>query len=523
LPAAQLARHFQEANLSLKASRYLLLAGQNVARMLAYNEAAAHFLKGLEQLAEVARSPETEQLEFDLYIALSRAYWHGGYVQEALDAFIKSINLARGLGDPTKLAQAVLAYEEPRWRLNLDSETSQAYMREALSRLDPEDDNHSGLRVRLLVGLARSLLTTGEEEGLKAAIDQAMLVARRINDPVALCDALRISAQIDRSPETTETRLAAVEEMMVTARAIGDYERMADALDLYIYDQLELGYIELVDEAIAAQKQAAEKINQPFQLHIGAVFQTMRAIMKGEFDKAERLADEAAEISQQIGLTGVDGIWGTHMFTIRWEQGRLHEIAPILKVYVANNPETSSWRPGLAVVYRILNMRNECRSLFESLVSDETAFVPHDSLHVASLAYLTEVCSYLEDKDRAAALYEQLLPYDGRTVVFGGATVCYGAAGRYLGMLAKTLGDWPSAARHFEGALELDKRMKSRAWYAHSQFEYAFMLCERGAISDISKAALLLGEASVAAEEMGMSYLCDRIIALRERYEIAQG
>jgi predicted ATPase len=518
IPAAQLARHFQEARLGAKASRYLLLAGKNAARVIAYDEAAANFERGLDLLADQARTPEIKRLEFDLYLALARAYWHGGHLADAFAVYEKLIEIARALNEPEALARAVLAYEEPRWRLNLDSGPSQGYLREALAALGEEQ---SGLRVRLLVGLSRSLLTAGEQEGLRATIDQALQIARQIDDPVALCDALRIRAQVDRRPETTADRLAAVEELIATAESIGDQERLGDALDLYVYDMLELGHIDRADEAIAAQKRTAEEIKQPFQLHVAAVFQTMRAIMRGEFEKAERLANEAAEISRQIGLAELDGILGIHMFTIRWEQGRLQEIAPILNLYMASTPESASWRPGLALIYCTLDMRDECQAIFEELVSEAVVFVPQDSLRVASLAYLTEVCAYLGDVKRAASLYEMLLPYDGRTVVVGGATACYGAAARYLGMLATIMSDWPAAERHFEGALALDARMGSRPWLAHTQCEYARMLLARGREVDRQPALALLDQALAAAQEMGMAYLGQKVTVLQAQYELA--
>ena len=518
VPAAQLARHFQEARLGVKASKYLLLAGQNAVRLTAYDEAATHFERGLELLEDLARTPDIKRLEVDLSLALANAYWHGGHLANAFSAYETSIDIARALNEPEVLARAVLAYEEPRWRLNLDAGPSQQYVREALTALGDEE---RGLRVRLLVSLSRALLTAGEQEGLRATIDQALQIARRIDDPVALCDALRIRAQVDRRPETTADRLAAVEELIATAKSIGDQERLGDALDLYVYDLLELGHIDRVDKAIAAQKRAAEEIKQPLQLHIAAVFQTMRAIMRGEFEKAERLANEAAEISRQIGLAEMDGILGIHMFTIRWEQGRLNEVAPILKLYEASHPASASWRPGLALIYRTLDLRDECQAIFEELVSEEVAFVPQDSLRVASLAYLTEVCAYLGDAERAAILYELLLPYDGRTVVVGGATACYGASGRYLGMLATIMSDWPTAERHFEGALELDARMGARPWLAHGQCEYAAMLLARGRGADRQRALVLLDQALAAAQEMGMAYLVQKVTALQAQYELA--
>ncbi len=520
IPAAQLARHFQAAHQGLKASRYLLLAGQNATRIIAHEEAAAYYERALVLLDNEVQKAEIVYLFFDVSIALAGAYWHGGRVAEAIAAFKKSIGIARTIEDPNVFAKAVLAYEEPRWRLNLEAERSQGYMREALARLPDEE---SSLRVRLLVNLARTLLTAGEREGLSTTVNQALQLARQFNDPVALCDALRISAQIDRRPETISARIQAVQEMTTIAKSIGDQERLADALDLYIYDQLELGNIAEVDKTIAVQKKVAEEIKQPFQLHVAAVFQTMRAIMRGEFGEAERLAHDAAELSQQIGLAELDGIFGIHMFTIRWEQGRLHEIAPIVKQLIANNPSSASWRPGLALIYRTLGHREACQDIFEDLASDEFAFLPHDSLWVATLAYLTEVCAYLEDCERAAILYKLLLPYEGRTVVVGGATACYGAAARYLGMLARTTADLEAAERHFEAALDLDARMEAWPWLAHGQCEYAVMRLVRGRASDREGASGLLDEALTTARRLNMAYLIQKIENLQASYELVSG
>jgi tetratricopeptide (TPR) repeat protein len=517
LPAAQLARHFQEARLHRKASRYLLLAGQQAARVLAFEEAAVYFERGITEIENLEHTPENSHLEYDLILELARSLWHCGRLPESLIAFQKSIDIARDLNDPDALAGAVLAHEEPRWRLNLDSQVAQKYMREALAALG---EQQSGLRVRLLVGLARSLLAGGEQEELRTTVEQAVHVARHIDDPLALCDALRIKAQIDRRPETTTTRLAAIQELVATAEAIGDQERLADGLDLYIYDLLELGQIDQVDEKIAAQRQVAHEMKQPFQMHVAAVFQTMRAIMRGDFEKAERQAKEAADFSQQIGLADLDGIYGIHMFTIRREQGRLQEIAPIVKLVAANNPQATAWRPGLALIYSSLNLTDECRLIFETLASAGFAFVPQDSLFAATLAYLSEVCLYLGDAERAATLYELLLPYESRTVVVGGATACFGAAGRFLGMLSMVMSELETAERHYQQAIELNAHMGAWPWLAHSQFEYAAMLLNRGAAQHRQRANDLLQESLCTSSKLGMAYLVEKAVNLQARYEL---
>jgi tetratricopeptide (TPR) repeat protein len=517
LPAAQLARHFQEARMSEKASQYLLLAGQEACRLLAFDEAIVHFESGLLELKRIHPSPETSRLEYEFDLNLARARWHDGRVKEAVIAFQDAIEIARSLDDPHALGQAVLAYEEPRWRLNLGTELSQPLMREALADLREEQ---SGLRVRLLVGLARSLLASGKQDELRTTVDQALNIARRIKDQVALCDALRIRAHIDRRPESTAERLETIQELISTAKSIGDLERLADGYDLYVYDLLELGQIDLVDEVIEAQRQIAYEIKQPFQIHVAAVFQTMRCILGGDFGKAEELAKEAADISQQIGIAELDGIFGTHMFTIRREQGRMNEVAQILKILLANNPSSSAWRPGLALIYSSLGQLEEASSVFKALAADGFASIPQDSLWVGTMAYLSEVCAFLRDDAQATILYDMLLPYKSHAVVVGGATVCYGAAGRFLSILAKTMSKMELAERHIKEAMDLDKHMQAWPWLAHSQAEYATILLEKGQEENRTRAQAVFDEALKAAQRMGMGYLMKKIKALQVHYSL---
>ena len=96
--------------------------------------------------------------------------------------------------------------------------------------------------------------------------------------------------------------------------------------------------------------------------------------------------------------------------------------------------------------------------------------------------------------------------------MIGNGVACYGAADRFLGMLAATLGDAPLAERHFGVALALNRRMGARTWVARTAYEHGRMLHARG---DRERAAELLGEARELAREIGMPTLLDRIEAGR--------
>jgi hypothetical protein len=101
---------------------------------------------------------------------------------------------------------------------------------------------------------------------------------------------------------------------------------------------------------------------------------------------------------------------------------------------------------------------------------------PFDAKRSASLSYIAEVAVLLGDGEVAARLYELLSVYKHMTITAGVITVCYGAASRYLGMLAATLGEFDSAEVHFEHALEMNERIGARPWLAHTNAEYALVL-----------------------------------------------
>jgi DNA-binding CsgD family transcriptional regulator len=136
------------------------------------------------------------------------------------------------------------------------------------------------------------------------------------------------------------------------------------------------------------------------------------------------------------------------------------------------------------------------------------------SLWLASLVYLSDACSLLGDERLASLLYSKLEPHAGTNVQIGHLVACYGAADRYLGALAATLGEWEQAEGHFEASLELNRRLGARTWLAHSEYEYARMLLARGRPEDRGAASTLLGHALTRAAEIGMPALAARAASL---------
>jgi tetratricopeptide (TPR) repeat protein len=234
-----------------------------------------------------------------------------------------------------------------------------------------------------------------------------------------------------------------------------------------------------VDETV----RLAERNQMPLPLSLGIAYRAMRAMTQGRFADSEHLAQEAFAIGDRLAIENAAGVLGLQTFTLRREQGRLQEVAPAVRHFVQQQ-KTTTWRPGLAVIYRELGNAIEARALFEELAQHNFDDLPRDSLWMTSITYLIDVCTFLEDATRAAILYKTVLPYAGCNVCGGNAFVCFGAMARYLGTLAATLGRWIDAEHHFENALNMNARMGARPWLAHTQCQYARMLLLRDHAED---------------------------------------
>jgi eukaryotic-like serine/threonine-protein kinase len=134
-----------------------------------------------------------------------------------------------------------------------------------------------------------------------------------------------------------------------------------------------------------------------------------------------------------------------------------------------------------------------------------------------SIAVLSEVVAFLDDVRRAELLYQLLLPFADRCVVIDGPICCLGSASRPLGLLATTMGRTGAAARHFEDALEMNSKIRSPLWVAHTQHDYAHTLLQRAHHGDREKAIKLIDNALATADRLGLKALADKTQRLKHQ------
>lgn len=515
-----IAHHYTEAGLGAEAIPYWQRAGERAIQRGANIEAIKHLTRGIDLLKSVPdaaarsdRQPLEENSRYTLLLALGEAQSNAGEHLEAEETFLHAADIAHALGSSELLVRAALRLAEMSADFGISAAPAVRWLENALDALGADDHP---LKVNTLAGLAKALGATGVPQRATDYALQAVAMARRLDNPDLLADGLVGALFAFQGPEHAERRFAYATELLGLADAakvqkVWTCQRYG--LWWRMYSFLELGDMPAMDAEIDTWNRFTEIRQELFGISLMIGVRAMRALMRGHFSDSESLAQQASAIGQRLQTENAAGIFALQMFTLRREQGRLKELEPVVRYFVQQNTAAASWRPGLALIYSELGLTREAREQFEHLAQHDFADLPHDALWMASMTYLADVCTFLEDRPRAARLYQLLVPHARLTVVVGNATCCYGALSRYLGALATTLEHWDEAAQHFEDAMAMNARMEAPPWVAHTKYQYAEMLLARHQSGDRDKAAALLDAALATTRELGMRALEERITA----------
>jgi DNA-binding CsgD family transcriptional regulator len=502
---ADLAYHFGAAAPfagRARAVEYNVRAARAAGAALAFDEAASRLRTALEIGLD---SPEERA---EVFLELGNASHRAGKALDALEAFREAADIARELGDGQLLARAAIGYEEACWRPGMTDQGAGELLEEAAAALG---DERSELRVGLLGGLARALDFRGEWERAAIVRASAIAMARQLEDRVGLATILMRSYWSLRASSLEEI-LGMVTEARDLGQELGNTEIQAEATEWRIAALIAAGDLDEARREVAVVLEIAEQTRQPFIHHVAEHYNSAIALSDGRLEASEAAAHRSHEWSRLLTGRDASGVYGIQMFSVRREQGRLAELAPVVRILAAESGPEGPWRPGLVALLAELGMADEARAELGRLrPADLEAF--RRSLWIASLTYLADAAAALGDEATAAILYPELSPQAGSNVMIGHGVAFYGAADRYLGMLAATLGEPRLAESHFEAALDLNRKMGARTWIAHTAYEYGRLLV---AGNERARAAPLLAEAAMLADDIGLAALSTRLGTLEQ-------
>jgi tetratricopeptide (TPR) repeat protein len=285
---------------------------------------------------------------------------------------------------------------------------------------------------------------------------------------------------------------------------------------------LQLGRIDDVERALAPMEALCAVLHQPFLTWVGAAMRAMLPQVQGRLDEAERLATAALLLGQQAGTPNAALVFAAQMFITRLYQGRLDELEPAVMQFSRSYPTPDIFEIVLAWIHTEQKTpRNVVSPIFEGVMSRGISSLARDQLWLARIALLTDICTFLQDVERADELYSVLLPYEGCTMTIE-SVLCFGSVSRYLGSLATLLQRWDDAERHYQAALEHDRRLGPPLWVWTVRY-FATMLIARDRPGDGARALELAEKALEAAQQLGLNGAIQDCVALKLRAQGAVG
>ncbi len=458
----------------------------------AHIDAVHHGLRALDLLSLNESDDDRRQR---VLIVLGEAYNQSGNEASARAVCLEAVAIARRRADATGLGWAVLGYCADRIGFSPPPEQAEL-LEEALGSV-PSDDHL--LRSRLLGRLARELYWVVSADRCRELAEEATAEALLANDTESRLLARYSLAFGNWTPARTHQLVEVSEEYLSDAVASGDRLHELLARRWLVPAVTELGDVARGAREAALAMALADELGMSSQQWVVRVIAGAHDLVVGDIAGAERMAEEAMAIGAVPDPGPSLDYASLLLWTIRWLQGRLEEIAPLVEEVANGKGIDLQRRLGLALTRGALGRVDEAREILDAVDEQDVDGMPLDASWYAAMAALAEAAA-LTSHDRSARLaWDRLLPYRERIAIT--TTTATGPIAHQLGLSARVLGDHSGAAAAFGEAIAVADRCGAPAFAARSRLELAACRAFDGATDD---ARLLAAEALEVATRLGM-------------------
>jgi class 3 adenylate cyclase len=492
---AELAHHFLIAapmGVTDKAVRYSIEAADVALASLAFEDVVNLCRLGLAAV-ERARSdgaPIEDTDECDLLLRLGRAEVRAGRAG-GRDTLLRGYERARQLGDHRRAAAAMLGLSRGFFTRmgRVDRRVVEAL--ENAIAMQPADESPE--LAELLATLASELVWAPDGERRFGLSNQALAMARRIDDPRTLARILLLRNMTISAPDTLVERIGECAELLDIAEELQDPALRFQAAFQRGGTALESGDIAAADDMVDLAGEVVDELHQPSLAWQAGFMRTSRLILEGALSEAEQSATDTYELGRQANQDAEAFIFFTEQtLEIRRWQDRLGEMLDGFRELAGIDRIDF----GYSLVRYLYDAQEEVAATasYEAIM-DRLRLPPRrDMLVATTLGNLAYMAARVGDRERANSVYDVLLPL-GRA--FATTTVAKPVGLHYLGMLASTMGQHDVAEDHFASALALHEQAQAPLLAAETRLEWARMLMSHPA--DADRAARLIEQVRTTA------------------------
>jgi hypothetical protein len=404
----------------------------------------------------------------------AQALWTDGNLQASRGWFDAAYRMADAENDHVARALATIGLSGL-WvhehRNVAEATLMQTRLNRALEYIDP--GSPLGIRIRTRISAEADY-----RSGTHSAVLGMLEVARDSADPAARAEALSLAHHCLLGPDHGDARLTLTFELIAAGLETG---RRSDVLMGLLWRTVDL----LLRADPHAGRSLADlrlALSQDANLAVGYVvkaIEVMLHIRAGRFEEAEALAIECAEQGRVAGDVDATGWYGAHLVCIRWFQGRISELLPMIQELV-DSPTLSaadnSYLAGLAVAAASTGDLREAAGAIARITADNFGRLAQSSSWLVTMHGLVEASYLCNDAAAAAAAYENLKCHAGLPVIASLGVACFGSVEYTLGVAMLTCDDRDRAVTHFRAAVRENIRLGHWPAVVWSRFRLATTL-----------------------------------------------
>ncbi|WP_345525536.1 BTAD domain-containing putative transcriptional regulator [Nocardioides endophyticus] len=346
-------------------------------------------------------------------------------------------------------------------------------LRDALDRLPTGDDPR---RCRVMLALAGEIYYDSMPQEREALVDEAIAMARRLEDRSLLLIALVKSAIAIWRGANAAQRLEMTTEAAQIARELHDNVGLVSALALRAEAAGEIGDVAALEESLVEGRAEADRIRHVYALLVLDSIEISWSAMRGQFEVVDKLVADMAAIGEVVTIPGSEeSIAGAMMMQVLWRDGGEELILGALRTmpvdgFVAVAPPLLTMLCRTGRLDEARDYLTTHREHLDRAVNVDTWYSP------MAWSMAAESACHLEERELAATAYEKLVGLAGQSACAGsGSTI--GPVDAFLAMAAHTVGDDDLATRHAERAVALCEEWDvplAGAWVAGQREHFGF-------------------------------------------------
>jgi len=491
------AYHFRcaaEAGDAEPAVRWTLRAAELEWGRRSYEAAAEHFRRALALGDGAACYDDAWRLE--VLTRRVEALGRAGKLAELREATREAVPLARRFGAERLAGVALAAGSSVRGfgRLRYDVEAV-TLLEEALAA----EPGQPAQRALLQARLAEELMMGDGDANLRARalMDAALAVLPSCDQPHVAAAVLRSLHWAPWDIQEPGARLARADEIVALAARAGDDELALEGEIARALGFLELGNPVRARACLGRVTGAARR--RPYYRWALACMEACLAYVEGQLDDVQALAEEAHQLGVEAEVESAGVVVAAQVGALLWQRGAFSQLDDGLRMLAVAEPQSYAAvetvvRCAQAAGWAEAGLHRDALACVREYARDDFRSVARNALWLPSMAFLGLACRGEEAAPLAARLYALVAPYTGCHVLLP-LMVSYGSVDYFLGILAETAGETDVATRHFETALESNRRAGTAQWLARTQVALARRLAAAGGDASLARARELLDAA----------------------------